>query len=166
MTLCDPMDCSPPRSSVHGDSPGKNTGVGCHPLPGDLPDPGIEPVSFIISCIDKWVLYHEHHRLLFVFFVCLFVCFLGEALFFLDIISLDILLEVLPKSSDLITLCPPLYIVDFVIHLFNKHSLTFNKHSLTIISHKVSETPVGNRNKGEDYHPPTIHIHTKILIIN
>ena len=29
-TLCDPLDCSPPGSSVHGDSPGKNTGVGCH----------------------------------------------------------------------------------------------------------------------------------------
>ena len=28
--LCDPVDCSPPGSSVHGDSPGKNTGVGCH----------------------------------------------------------------------------------------------------------------------------------------
>ena len=28
-TLCDSMDCSPPGSSVHGDSPGKNT-VGCH----------------------------------------------------------------------------------------------------------------------------------------
>jgi len=27
---CDPMDCSQPGSSVHGDSPGKNTGVGCH----------------------------------------------------------------------------------------------------------------------------------------
>ena len=26
-TLCDPVDCSPPGSSVHGDSPGKNTGV-------------------------------------------------------------------------------------------------------------------------------------------
>ena len=26
-TLCDPMDCSPPGSSVDGDSPGKNTGV-------------------------------------------------------------------------------------------------------------------------------------------
>ena len=26
-TLCDPLDCSPPGSSVH--SPGKNTGVGC-----------------------------------------------------------------------------------------------------------------------------------------
>ena len=24
------MDYSPPGSSVHGDSPGKNTGVGCH----------------------------------------------------------------------------------------------------------------------------------------
>ena len=30
--LCNPMDCSPPGSSVHGDSPGKNTGVGCHTL--------------------------------------------------------------------------------------------------------------------------------------
>ena len=29
-TLCNTMDCSPPGSSVHGDSPGKNTGVGCH----------------------------------------------------------------------------------------------------------------------------------------
>ena len=25
-----PMDCSPPGSSVHGESPGKDTGVGCH----------------------------------------------------------------------------------------------------------------------------------------
>ena len=31
-TLCNPLDCSPPGSSVHGDSPGKNTGVGCHSL--------------------------------------------------------------------------------------------------------------------------------------
>ena len=29
-TLCDPMDCSPPGSSVHGVSPGNNPGVGCH----------------------------------------------------------------------------------------------------------------------------------------
>ena len=28
-TLCYPMDYSPPGSSVHGDSPGKNTGVVC-----------------------------------------------------------------------------------------------------------------------------------------
>ena len=26
-TLCDPTDCRPPGSSVHGDSPGNNTGV-------------------------------------------------------------------------------------------------------------------------------------------
>ena len=31
-TLCDPVDCSPPGSSVHGDPPGKDTGVGCHAL--------------------------------------------------------------------------------------------------------------------------------------
>ena len=28
-TLCDPIDRSPPGSPVPGDSPGKNTGVGC-----------------------------------------------------------------------------------------------------------------------------------------
>ena len=32
VSLCDPMDCSSPGSSVHGDSPDKNTGVGCHAL--------------------------------------------------------------------------------------------------------------------------------------
>ena len=30
--LCNLMDCSPPCFSVHEDSPGKNTGVGCHAL--------------------------------------------------------------------------------------------------------------------------------------
>ena len=40
-TLCDPMDCSPPGSSVLGDSLGKNIGVGCHALP----NPRIKPRS-------------------------------------------------------------------------------------------------------------------------
>ena len=31
-TLCDIMNCSPPGSSVHGDSPGKNIGEGCYAL--------------------------------------------------------------------------------------------------------------------------------------
>ena len=37
------MDCSPPGASVHGDSPGKNTGAGCHFLLKNLfLDPGIK----------------------------------------------------------------------------------------------------------------------------
>ena len=32
LTLCNSMDYSLPDCSVHGDSPGKNTGVGCHAL--------------------------------------------------------------------------------------------------------------------------------------
>ena len=32
LTLCDPMDCSSPDPSVHGDSPGMNTRMGCHAL--------------------------------------------------------------------------------------------------------------------------------------
>ena len=37
LTLCDPMDFSPPGSSVHGGSPGKNTGVGYHFLLQGIP---------------------------------------------------------------------------------------------------------------------------------
>ena len=41
LTLYDPMDCIPPGSSVHGDSPGKNTGMGCHAfLQGIFPSQG------------------------------------------------------------------------------------------------------------------------------
>ena len=45
-TLCDPMDCSPPGSSVHGDSPVSNPGSGLPcPLPGALHNPGIKLMS-------------------------------------------------------------------------------------------------------------------------
>ena len=40
------MDCSPPGSSVHVDSPGKNTGVGHHALlQGNLSNRGFKPRS-------------------------------------------------------------------------------------------------------------------------
>ena len=43
-TLCNPMDCSPPGSSVQRDSPGKNTEVGCHTLlQGIFPNQGSNP---------------------------------------------------------------------------------------------------------------------------
>ena len=49
-TLYNPMGYRRPGSSVHGDSPGKNTEVSCpaHP-PGDLPDPGIKPTSLALA---------------------------------------------------------------------------------------------------------------------
>ena len=55
-TLCNPMDCSPPGSLVHGDSPGRNTGVDssssrrCLP-PGNLPDPGTEPAPLMFPVL-------------------------------------------------------------------------------------------------------------------
>ena len=43
-TLCDLMDCSRSGSSGYGDSPGKNTGVGCHALlQGIFPNQGSNP---------------------------------------------------------------------------------------------------------------------------
>ena len=53
-TLCDPVDCSPPGSSVHGDFPDKNTEVGCHfLLQGIFPDQGLHP-CFLLG---RWILY-------------------------------------------------------------------------------------------------------------
>ena len=46
-TLCDPVDCSPPASSVREILRARILeGLPCPP-PGDLPDPGIQPVSLI-----------------------------------------------------------------------------------------------------------------------
>jgi len=49
------MNCSPPGSSVHGDSPGKNTGVGCHALLQRIfPTQGSNPG--LLHC--RQILYH------------------------------------------------------------------------------------------------------------
>ena len=59
LTLCNPRDCSPPGSSVHGDSPGKNTGVGCHALLQRIfPTQGSNPG--LLHC--RWILYHLSHQ--------------------------------------------------------------------------------------------------------
>ena len=43
-TLSNPKDCSLPGSSVHGDSPGKNTGESCHALLQEIfPTWGLNP---------------------------------------------------------------------------------------------------------------------------
>ena len=48
LTPCDPMNCSPSGSSFHGDSPGQNTGVGCHALlQGIFPKQGSNPQSLM-----------------------------------------------------------------------------------------------------------------------
>ena len=57
LTLCDPTDCSPPGYSVHGDSPGNNTGVGCHALlqgisPNQGSNPGLPHCKQILYCLS------------------------------------------------------------------------------------------------------------------
>ena len=44
-----PHGLQPARLLCPWDSPGKNTGVGCHALLGDLPNPGIEPRSLTMQ---------------------------------------------------------------------------------------------------------------------
>ena len=59
LTLCDPMDCSKPGSSIHGDSPGKNIGMCCHALlQGIFPTQGSNPG--LQHC--RQILYHMSHQ--------------------------------------------------------------------------------------------------------
>ena len=56
LTLCNSMKTG---SYVHGDSPGKNTGVGCHALlQGIFPTLGLNPS--LLHC--GWILYHLNHQ--------------------------------------------------------------------------------------------------------
>ena len=50
-TLCNPTDGSPPVSSAHGDSPGRNTGVGCHALLQGIFPPRDQTRVSCVSCI-------------------------------------------------------------------------------------------------------------------
>ena len=54
LTLCNPMDCNPPGSSVHGIY---WSGLP-FPTPGDFPDLGIEPASLLSPALGRWILYH------------------------------------------------------------------------------------------------------------
>ena len=70
LTLCDPVDCSPPGSSVHGDSPGKHTGPGSRALlQGLFPTQGWNPRllgwqarSLALAPAGKTVQCHILHR--------------------------------------------------------------------------------------------------------
>ena len=48
LALCNPVDCSPPGSSIMGFSRQENWSGLPFPSPGDLPDPGIKP-TFLMS---------------------------------------------------------------------------------------------------------------------
>ena len=59
LTLCNPTDRSPPGSSVHGDSSGKNIGVACHVLlQGIFPTQGLN--QGLLHC--RWILYRLSHQ--------------------------------------------------------------------------------------------------------
>ena len=47
LTLCEPMDCSPPGSSVHGISQARILEWVVFPSPGGIPNPEMEPASLL-----------------------------------------------------------------------------------------------------------------------
>ena len=65
LTLCDPMDCSPSGSSVHGIFQARILECGLpFPPPGDLPHPGIEPGSPAMQAdaLTIWATSHSYFK--------------------------------------------------------------------------------------------------------
>ena len=60
-TLCDPMDCSPLGSSVHGILQTRVLKWVAMPSSRGSSQPRDWTCSFHVSCIGRWVLYHKHH---------------------------------------------------------------------------------------------------------
>ena len=56
--LCDPMDCSPPSSSIHGIFQARILEWVDISSSRDLLHSGIEPMVSCVSCIGKRILYH------------------------------------------------------------------------------------------------------------
>ena len=76
-TLCDPMDYSAPGSSIHGDSPDKNTGVGCHALLQG------------IYCINK----KTHRDMSFIFKYVYFISHIHKILTFRHFSELSVIID-------------------------------------------------------------------------
>ena len=55
-TLCNCVDCSPPGFICPW-----NTGVGCHAPSRESSPPRDQTQVSYMSCIGRWVLYHQHH---------------------------------------------------------------------------------------------------------
>ena len=53
-TLCDPIDCNPPGSSVHGDSPGKNIALLQRIFPTQGLNPGLPHCRQILYHLSFW----------------------------------------------------------------------------------------------------------------
>ena len=51
LTLCDPMDCGPPSSSVHGILQARILEWLPRPPPGEFPNPGIKPLALMFPAL-------------------------------------------------------------------------------------------------------------------
>ena len=107
--LCDPMDCSLPGSSVHGDSPGKNTGVGSH---------AIYLYSVLVwNPVRQWLVSHVDFP-----FYCI-ITFIFYFLFCLLFFSSKDIFSVLSSNSCLNTLSTVLFLISKCAFFFSECSL-------------------------------------------
>ena len=78
-TLCNPLDCNPPVSSFHEDSPSKNTRVGCHALLQEIfPTQGSNLMLYICVYIYIYTyiyvyIYVYIHIYIYIY-ICVYIC--------------------------------------------------------------------------------------------
>ena len=129
-TLSDPLDYSPARLLCPWDSPGKNTGVGCHsPLQGIFPTQGSS--QHLLHC--RQTLYQLSHQGIYIhiyvyiyIYICVCVC---VCIFFFRFFSIICCYKILNISVWLTSLS---MIISRSIHLFFLQKAVVHSFSLRL----------------------------------
>ena len=72
-TLCDPMDCRPPSSSLHGILQARILEWVAMPFCRDLPDPKIRPTYPVTPALQAGSLPLGHWRSQYIYIYCVYV---------------------------------------------------------------------------------------------
>ena len=142
-----PMDCSPPGFSIHGDSPGKNTGVGCHAhLQGIFSTKKSNPLAINTSSLVKFLKIFEFLKNQVVFFSLNF----NNPLYILDSSPLSDVsfANIFSQSISFLLIFLKLFFTQqkfLILMNSNLSIISFMDHVFGDISKKVSPYPWSSR---------------------
>ena len=88
LTLCNPMDCSPPGSSLHGILQARILEWTAMPSSSDLPDPGIEPVFHAASASQVDSLLLSHLGSPYIFYMHIIMNYISNIIFIMSVYCL------------------------------------------------------------------------------
>ena len=125
LTLCDPMNCSPPGSSVHGILLARILEWATISSPRESSGPTDQSAISYVSCIGRWILYQYHHLGSPYVCVCVCVCMHAHVHTYIYIFSFNSISWVFSSYNILLSNSPTFFSIHICLY---KCSPPINKH--------------------------------------